>query len=250
MLASVINARDRFLAPGGAIVPSAASIFICPVSMRAYHECNVAYWRNLYGFNYGAFSRALDWSRRSQPLIETVPEAECLAEPQLVVRLDLAFVETDDIQNIVCAPKFVITKNDLLRAFAVWFTVEFDSGEGRAIVLSTAPGQPETHWKQTVLILPNTLLVSKAEEVRCNLLLSRDATNGRSYNITVEVPEVCDDQEDDDDDDAGMGECDDVTMDDGEEVKIDREDMANAEVDQSLKEIITNTMNSKLAKFQ
>ena len=38
MLDSVIYARDRFLAPEGIMVPSAATIYLAPVNMENYLE--------------------------------------------------------------------------------------------------------------------------------------------------------------------------------------------------------------------
>lgn len=59
MLASVIAARDRLLAPNGCMVPAVASIYVCPVSMKTYHERNVAHWARFYGFDFTPVSRAV-----------------------------------------------------------------------------------------------------------------------------------------------------------------------------------------------
>ena len=42
----------RFLKPDGLMVPSHASISLCPISMKNYHRENIACWSQVCGFDY------------------------------------------------------------------------------------------------------------------------------------------------------------------------------------------------------
>ncbi|KAJ2889402.1 hypothetical protein GGI21_006584, partial [Coemansia aciculifera] len=50
MLDSVLVARDRFLAPGGLLAPSASYIYLTAISDEEYINDQVNYWDNVYGF--------------------------------------------------------------------------------------------------------------------------------------------------------------------------------------------------------
>lgn len=205
MLNSVIAARDRFLSPDGVMVPSTATLHICPVALKDFQRSNFDYWKNVYGFDFSPVLPSVKVARLSQPQIMSVKSTDCLSDPYLMIELDLMFVGVEDIRNIYAMPKFVINKNDLLHGFAVWFEVEFDGENPKT--LSTGPEAPSTHWCQTVIILPDTLLVSKGDTVECRFVMSQDDENPRRYNISVEIPEDEEDEEEE-------------TMEDGEQAEM------------------------------
>ena len=192
MLRSVIAARDKFLSPDGIILPSTASLYICPVSLKQYHKEQIQYWKDVYGFDFSPALPRVKENMLSQPQILSISPSDCLSDPYLVTSLDLLYTESDDVKRIMSNPKFSIAKYDVLHGFALWFDVTFEGDN--PVTLTTGPSAPQTHWKQTITLLPDALLVSKEGEVRCNLVLSRDEVNERRYNICIEMP----DEEDED----------------------------------------------------
>lgn len=206
MLGSVIKARDRFLSPDGVILPSTANLYICPVAMKRYQKEHFDYWKNVYGFDFSPALPLAKAARLSQPQITNVELTDCLADPYLVISLDLMFAGEEEIKNIYGMPQFAIEKNDILLGFACWFDVQF---EGLIpVMLSTGPGSPPTHWCQTVILLPDALLVSKGETVCCRLQMSQDEEKSRRYNISIEIPEAEEDDDKEDGQDELMSEAD------------------------------------------
>lgn len=68
MLPSVLFARDRYLKPGGLLVPSHANIWVAPVADPEFVADNVTFWRDVYGFDMRAMqagiydeARVLSW---------------------------------------------------------------------------------------------------------------------------------------------------------------------------------------------
>lgn len=53
--------------------------------------------------------------------------------------------------------------------------------------LRTGPLEPPTHWKQTVIFLPQTILVEGGISLGCHVTMAQDEGNKRHYNITVEL---------------------------------------------------------------
>jgi protein arginine N-methyltransferase 3 len=51
MLPSVLFARDRYLAPGGYVFPSAASMYIAGAELAAFKQHTQGFWQDVYGFD-------------------------------------------------------------------------------------------------------------------------------------------------------------------------------------------------------
>jgi protein arginine N-methyltransferase 1 len=51
MLNTVLSARDKWLAPGGAMFPDRAKLFVCAIEDRQYKDDKINWWENVYGFN-------------------------------------------------------------------------------------------------------------------------------------------------------------------------------------------------------
>ncbi|KAG4948680.1 hypothetical protein JHK85_042533 [Glycine max] len=51
MLESVITARDRWLKPGGLMLPSKATLYMAPVTNTKRYEESINYWNSVYGIN-------------------------------------------------------------------------------------------------------------------------------------------------------------------------------------------------------
>jgi protein arginine N-methyltransferase 1 len=51
MLDTVLYARDKWLFPGGLILPDKASLYLCGIEDGDYKNEKIAFWDNVYGFN-------------------------------------------------------------------------------------------------------------------------------------------------------------------------------------------------------
>ncbi len=213
MLASLIRARDRWLKPLGSMVPSEASLYLCPVSMKEYCKDHFDYWKNVYGFDMSPMIPMARLATVTQPKITTLKPEQCLAPAEEVRHLDLKFVTEEEISSISGALEFKITKNSVLHGFGCWFDVEFEGSQ--CVKLDTGPESPITHWQQTVIMLPESLLVNKEEIINCNISLEQDALNGRRYNITIAILEEEEEEEEEeegDENDNGTEEADQETV--------------------------------------
>lgn len=50
MLDSVISARDKYLKPGGLILPNACTMFLFAISDEDRYDKTIDYWKDVYGF--------------------------------------------------------------------------------------------------------------------------------------------------------------------------------------------------------
>ena len=80
--------------------------------------------------------------------------------------------------------------------FACWFDCVFATGlpsPAKPVTLSTQPGRPATHWKQTVLWLPGdpqkeeSARVGVDDLIGCHVTLTQSKDNPRHYDICVDL---------------------------------------------------------------
>ncbi len=52
MLATVLYCRDKWLRPGGLILPDKATMYVCGIEDEEYRQEKINYWDNVYGFDF------------------------------------------------------------------------------------------------------------------------------------------------------------------------------------------------------
>lgn len=74
------------------------------------------------------------------------------------------------------------SKNGQYQGICVWFDCNFPRLSSRDhIVLSTGPKAKPTHWKQTVILLPDEQTVEEQEPIAFQLDMKRDINSSRRY---------------------------------------------------------------------
>ena len=128
-----------------------------------------------------------------------LPADSLLTEPLTVgERLDLRWVQREEIVNIEDTKFVSITKPGNFHGLALWFDVSFDpliyEDESevpfKPVELKTGPCDPETHWKQTVLVVMENLGEAAVEEdeiIGWTLSLSQADSNRRQYSLGLQL---------------------------------------------------------------
>uniref|UniRef100_A0A804RM79 Protein arginine N-methyltransferase domain-containing protein n=1 Tax=Zea mays TaxID=4577 RepID=A0A804RM79_MAIZE len=86
MLPSVLFARDKWLKPGGLILPSHATLFMAPVTNRERYEDSVDFWRDVYGINMSALVPLAKKFTSEEPSIETIGGENVISWPSVCAR--------------------------------------------------------------------------------------------------------------------------------------------------------------------
>ncbi|XP_059308893.1 probable protein arginine N-methyltransferase 6 [Lycium ferocissimum] len=219
MLGSVITARDRWLKPGGLILPSHATLYMAPVTHPDRYSESVDFWRNVYGIDMSAIMPLAKQCAFEEPSVETITVENVLTWPQVVKHVDCYTVTSQELESITARFKFESMMRSPFHGFAFWFDVEFTgpavlhlnngmppsfvepsnsySQEGNihrkkrpnpneALVLSTAPEDPPTHWQQTLVYFYEPLDVEQDQVIEGSLTLSQSKENARFMNIHLE----------------------------------------------------------------
>ncbi|EDV28855.1 uncharacterized protein TRIADDRAFT_49708 [Trichoplax adhaerens] len=181
MLETVLYARDKWLKPGGILMPDKASLYICGIEDREYKEEKINWWDSVYGFDMSCLRKVA----LAEPLVDFVDQKLVVTDCCLLTEVDLNTITTDDL-NISSQFHLVCKRNDYLHAFACFFDIEFTKCHKRT-GFSTGPYSQYTHWKQTVFYFEDYLTVLKNEEINGVFSCKSNKRNKRDLDFTVEL---------------------------------------------------------------
>ncbi|KAL1338989.1 hypothetical protein HN51_033567 [Arachis hypogaea] len=215
MLGSVITARDRWLKPGGLILPSNATLYMAPVTHCDRYSGSIDFWRNVYGIDMSAMLSLAKQCAFEEPSVETITGENILTWPHVVKYIDCYSVTIGELETVTTRFKFNSMMRAPLHGFAFWFDVEFNgpampqsnypsstsftdnhlvNGSQRkkrinpneALVLSTAPEDPPTHWQQTLIYFYDPIELEQDQVIEGLVTLTQSKENARFMNIHLE----------------------------------------------------------------
>ncbi|KAL2233202.1 UNVERIFIED_CONTAM: putative protein arginine N-methyltransferase 6 [Sesamum indicum] len=227
MLGSVIIARDRWLKPGGLILPSFATLYMAPISHPDRYKESIDFWRNVYGIDMSAVMPLAKQCAFEEPSVETINGENVLTWPHVVSppdidgftvkHVDCFTVTIQELESVSTTFKFRSMMRAPFHGFAFWFDVQFsapallsfsnnpqasyfgtlenviDTSQSKkranpseALVLSTAPEDPPTHWQQTLIYFYDPIDVEQDQLIEGSVTLSQSKENPRFMNIQLE----------------------------------------------------------------
>ena len=217
MLPSVLCARDRWLRPGGLMLPSHATLWAAPHSDEPRFREATEFWDDVYGIDMSALAPLALRSAFAEPLVECVPPESLITWPIPLRRIDCGTVAAADVLPWTSG-RFTAAclGSGLCTGLTLWFDVEFESvaaaaaeaaagivngglvlGKGVAqkrhaseeevIVLSTGPEDPATHWMSVSLFLDQPLRVTQDSVVSGSVCIDRHASNERFLALRLSM---------------------------------------------------------------
>ncbi|KAG2450091.1 hypothetical protein HYH02_000195 [Chlamydomonas schloesseri] len=179
MLDTVIYARDKWLVPGGIIMPDKATLSLCAIEDGEYKHDKIEFWDSVYGFNMSCIKQLAI----AEPLVDIVEPDQIASTIQTVVSVDISTMKKEDATFAV-PYELTMTRNDYVHALVGFFDVAFTRGH-KPLSFTTSPRARATHWKQTVFYLEDTLMASKDETITGTLECKPNAKNPRDLDISI-----------------------------------------------------------------
>ncbi|XP_054724492.1 uncharacterized protein LOC129234512 [Uloborus diversus] len=184
MLDSVIYARDKFLAPGGHMFPDRCTISLLAVCDMAKYKQYVEFWNDVYGFKMSAMKKDVI----KEANVEAVSAEVACSDPVIVKELDLTYCAVEDTE-FVSPFELVMTKSCKVTAIVGYFDSFFERGLKHKVLLSTSPKAKQTHWKQTMFLLPNPVEVNKGDSIACKITCRKNRRDPRSLIVKINFGE-------------------------------------------------------------
>jgi len=184
MLPSVISVRDKYLKPGGLMLPSRARLMVAPLEDRRWRDAKVGFWRKVHDIDMSALVPLAEATACDKPQHRLVPSDGIVASPMEVLSIDLHTVTEKDLKRFEQPLRFEIPAGRILDGFATWFECEFGAA---GWLLSTAPSSPATHWKQTAFCFRNPIEGGGGIPIDGLMSVERHEEYSRGYRVTFEL---------------------------------------------------------------
>jgi type I protein arginine methyltransferase len=184
MLDSVLHCRDRWLKPGGAMLPDVAILYVAAATEAA---ADLTFWRDVYGFDFSVIKDDLMSSAIAQPHVTAVGKGSLLSEPAKVKEFDLPTMRASDA-DFHADFELVASKSGDCRALVLWFDTLFTKRfcSDAPCVLSTSPLEKQTHWMQTVFVLRDAIPLSAGQKLCARCSFAKSGKH-RSIDISFEL---------------------------------------------------------------
>ncbi len=170
----VLQARDRFLRPGGQLVPTSAALYLAPVE-APYLEKEMAFWDSAIPGLYTTPARLL---AANNCYIARVDPLGILATEQKIGEWDFASCRRD---THMARTEFVMQHSGQLHGLCAWF----DAGMSPHILMSTSPRAEATTWYQSYLPLYPPAAVEVGNRLQVELGLDRLCDSAGKTSRTV-----------------------------------------------------------------
>lgn len=196
MLDSVIRARDKYLAPGGLMVPSHASLEVAILSDSDIRESHIDFWNDVYGFN----MRSMIGRAREECLIRSVEDVELSGTGTTFRVFDLHTTTVKDLDfqsAFVAESRSTSTKLD---GFVIWFDIFFQRSPKDAVsnltmekarergitAFSTGPFSQQTHWQQGICFTEPSEVALAGKQIKGQIAFRKAARDMRGLKVQIE----------------------------------------------------------------
>lgn len=146
-------------------------------------------WKNYFDLNFSSVLPLIKNSDLTDCVIETIQPSQLIQDGQLIQSIDLQTVQIDDLKSMHSFCQFEIDNTCIISGFCFWFDCYFSSSvdSSSMVRLTTDPSSPSTHWKQTLVFLPEDIYPLKGDSVPVDIHLQQREENQRHYNLTIAI---------------------------------------------------------------
>lgn len=180
MLDSVIYARDKYLKPGGTLLPNKCNISLVGHGDLKFHGKYIKFWNDVYGFNMSSMIKEI----LREPIIEVMDSSCTLTEPMVIAEYDLNSADLT-YSNFSFDFKMKCLKDGVLTSFVGYFDIFFDLE--CKVEFSTSPDSTPTHWKQVAFLLDKPVDVKSGDIIEGKIVCKRSKNCVRSLDIHISV---------------------------------------------------------------
>jgi protein arginine N-methyltransferase 3 len=169
MMDSVIFARDKWLKPGGIVLPDECSMYLVAMIDDERVASRMTFWDDVYGFKMDALKEHL----YPEPDVTIINPNALASKPFLLKEIDVSTTTVDYEFSTPFALK--MEKDGVCAMLEVHFDIGFVKGLPEPVYFSTGPKATPTHWKQTLFYLQTPMTVAAGDVIEGKLSATRCA---------------------------------------------------------------------------
>lgn len=161
IIATLADARARFLKPGGVMLPHRVAQFICPVTSARIDE-ELRAWSRVDDRLDLSFAQTMSFNNA---YVRTLDGRELLDGGRAAVAWDTVDLMRDGKSQRKGEARFTLSDAQTIHGFAYWWVADLSPG----LSLSTAPDAPRTHWEQLYFPILEPIVAKAGETVAIKL---------------------------------------------------------------------------------
>lgn len=147
MVENIAELRDRFLKPGGRVLPNLVDLYIEPVQLRDDLRAPFAFQQQLHGVDFRALEQFAEMSHAYlYKSLRPFPHGKFLCAPEPVFSLDLETAVAGDLPRRI-GYRRPVTSAGSFDGFCVYFDARFDDSIG----FGSSPELATTNWANPLL---------------------------------------------------------------------------------------------------
>ncbi|MCJ7653068.1 MAG: 50S ribosomal protein L11 methyltransferase [Actinobacteria bacterium] len=159
MVESLFDAKRRFLACEGKMIPKRVELRVTPVAEREVYRDYIDRWGEVAGIDYSPLRE----EAIKACYVTTLSDRELLSEPQTFFEVSF---DGDKAPKLQGERVFVISRSGELNGIALWFNAELTPGVG----ISSGPWT-STHWGQCFAPVSEPIRVKRGDRVSVRLIM-------------------------------------------------------------------------------
>jgi protein arginine N-methyltransferase 1 len=173
------DARERFLKPGGVIIPHAVEQFVCPVTAERFYR-DLAAWDDV---GYGLDFAPAKTMTLNNIYVRTFEAADLLEDAAAARSWDKLAFDRRNKTTRTGEASWPVTRPTTVHGLALWWSAGLVEG----VSLSTGPLDPRTHWEQLYLpaLAPIALEAGQTLAARLRSTTSYERGTNVTWTLTV-----------------------------------------------------------------
>jgi SAM-dependent methyltransferase len=182
IIATLNDARERFLNPGGTIIPAGVEQFVCPViGERLYRD--LAAWDEVgYGLDF-APAKAMSLNNI---YVRWLEPADLLDGGAAAKAWDHVRFDRKNKTTRTGEAEWKATRAGTIYGLALWWVADLAEG----VRLSTGPLDPRTHWEQLYLPALEPIAIAPGETLRARLKSTTSFETGTNLTWALSVADA------------------------------------------------------------
>jgi hypothetical protein len=155
LLPSLFYARDKYLKPGGVLLPDSGAMWLVPISAtEKYKQRANIFERPHLGLDFSCLRHhAINCADKAR----FVDQSNYLCTPQLLKTLGFTEASRANCHETV---RFIIPQTAICHGFVGWFDIFFGRKK-----LSTAPHAKKVHWSPLLFLAERPIKLSKGQDL-------------------------------------------------------------------------------------
>lgn len=178
MLDSVIYTRDKYLKPGGLLLPNRCTINLCGLGDVERHNDYIGFWSNVYGFDMSIMQPKV----LKEAIVEVCRSEHIITDSVVIADLSMQTVDYG-YPNFEISFELKVSKSGKFTAFVGYFDTFFDLPN--SVQFSTGPHSKPTHWQQVLFYLKNTVDVKEGDVISGQFQCNRGKQDARALCVKI-----------------------------------------------------------------